>query len=494
MPSYPIYNVKTGHRIRVEPISDYQLDGNARDLYFSTEQHRLLQDLYEELQLNSIEAGHPEQDLLTFLLNTSYFGVISLLETYKHEDPLQNSTAANLNSQPNATGYFEDEESIHDAFKTIVSHDRPQSEVDQEWDDYIWNLGTNPNNQSTSSGTRLRSASWRHQPSTNDIMRSVQQQLLQDPQAPPVSRQPPIGFVYLIGTQRAPFPPSTVGEMTIGVILHSAKRGFGYAKEALELVLEEAFNNLHSHRIQANVLDTYSKERVVNLFTQMRFSHEGTRRRSYYSIMEQEWKDVTSFALLDTEWIMRAYFRAAPKTLWDEMLLRHEREREALLRWEHIHLKRTSSTETLRSVQPMTPIGVTSQSEGEASDAHSTKSMLADKGKRKMDAIEDPFASEAGSRASSVSLSDSETEDRLDYSVPSRKLRRVEEPVSDSDIESDAASSYDFGPFSSPSPVVPRSPSPSSSSESEADSEWSAQTGSDWDHLETASASDHEHW
>ncbi len=60
-------------------------------------------------------------------------------------------------------------------------------------------------------------------------------------------------------------------------------------------------------------------------------------------------------AMLDTEWVIRSSLRGAPPTLWDEMFLRHERERDMLLRWEQSGkeeerrlLKRTSSMETVR--------------------------------------------------------------------------------------------------------------------------------------------------
>jgi hypothetical protein len=53
--------------------------------------------------------------------------------------------------------------------------------------------------------------------------------------------------------------------------------------------------------------------------------------------------------MLDTEWMMRTYFKPAPKSLWDEMFARHDRERLALLQWEDSRtLKRTMSCETVR--------------------------------------------------------------------------------------------------------------------------------------------------
>jgi hypothetical protein len=75
--------------------------------------------------------------------------------------------------------------------------------------------------------------------------------------------------------------------------------------------------------------------------------------------VDQEWKDVEYLSILDTEFLMRGYFSPAPKSLWDEMLARHQREREELLRWEAKHhnvadrrknLRRVESTETIMGV------------------------------------------------------------------------------------------------------------------------------------------------
>lgn len=80
------------------------------------------------------------------------------------------------------------------------------------------------------------------------------------------------------------------------------------------------------------------------------FGHEGTRRRALFSATDGTWKDVTYLAMLDTEWMMRAFFTPAPKSIWDELFARHERERRELLQWEDTkaRLKRTSSMETVR--------------------------------------------------------------------------------------------------------------------------------------------------
>lgn len=107
------------------------------------------------------------------------------------------------------------------------------------------------------------------------------------------------------------------------------------------------------------------------------FNHEGTRRRSWFSHVEQEWKDTTCLAILDTDWVMRDYFKAAPMSLWDELFLRHEKEREKLLKWEdgildaQRRLLRSSSTETIRyTVIDSSPSNNETESESE-SDSNS---------------------------------------------------------------------------------------------------------------------------
>lgn len=94
---------------------------------------------------------------------------------------------------------------------------------------------------------------------------------------------------------------------------------------------------------------------VLTLKFYRRFAHEGTRRRSLFSPISNEWKDVTYLGMLDTDWAMRSVTRRrklAPKSMWDALLLRHEREIEELIRWDEtrafVKLTGTSSTETIR--------------------------------------------------------------------------------------------------------------------------------------------------
>ncbi|KAJ7152580.1 hypothetical protein C8R43DRAFT_885996 [Mycena crocata] len=160
----------------------------------------------------------------------------------------------------------------------------------------------------------------------------------------------PIGIIYL---SASPFSTSPhLGELNLGIILDAKYRSKGYAREALQLVMKHAFDDKHCHRIQASLLNLSAKDRLISLLTQQRFGHEGTKRRSFFNPLMGEWQDVTTLAILDTDWAMRTLYKPAPKSLWDELFLRHERERDELLRWEESQnrLKRTASMETIRAI------------------------------------------------------------------------------------------------------------------------------------------------
>lgn len=80
------------------------------------------------------------------------------------------------------------------------------------------------------------------------------------------------------------------------------------------------------------------------------FAYEGERRSAILDPLNETWKTATFLSLLDTDWALRAIHPRL--TRWDEMLNRHQKEREELLRWESAHppkqIHKTASTETLR--------------------------------------------------------------------------------------------------------------------------------------------------
>ncbi|KAG6819425.1 hypothetical protein H0H93_011983 [Arthromyces matolae] len=123
---------------------------------------------------------------------------------------------------------------------------------------------------------------------------------LQDSESPEA-----IGLVYLVDHSRQPGDCLAHKELNIGIILDPHHRGKGHARQVVELVLEEAFEKSACHRVQAILPDHVAKNRALCFFTQMRFAHEGTRRRGFYSAMENVYKDVTYMGILDTDWVIR---------------------------------------------------------------------------------------------------------------------------------------------------------------------------------------------
>lgn len=162
----------------------------------------------------------------------------------------------------------------------------------------------------------------------------------------------PVGLIYV----RNGFCDPSTKEVNVGIIIRKDMRRKGYARDAMRLALAWVFGSLQFHRVQAAILDTPDKDGALLFFTSLGFTHEGTRRRAVYQPCEQgEWKDVTYLAMLDTDWLVRKSLGIRdkhPTTLWDEMLDRHAREREALLEWEEdnrMRLRRSTSMETIRN-------------------------------------------------------------------------------------------------------------------------------------------------
>lgn len=61
------------------------------------------------------------------------------------------------------------------------------------------------------------------------------------------------------------------------------------------------------------------------------------------------------FAILATDWNIASSAGPRPKTLWDDLLVCQQREREELLRMEEKTLKRSTSIETIRYQGPIAP-------------------------------------------------------------------------------------------------------------------------------------------
>lgn len=207
--------------------------------------------LYEQLQLCSVEAGYPGEDLFSFASRTAFFGVINHIlyntgwdtsvpeyrKPLDYRDEIHQSRAGSSSQRAKAFDPLElDEE---DVWSTEVSS-------------CIW------------TGTDIFIIfqpflhRWMASPSSTKIEPEHEQ-----------AYTGPIGIVYLISTQQPPYPPGSIGELSLGIILQEEDRGKGYAQETLALVLEEAFRNLDCHRIHVNLLDTSLKDKVMALFIRM---------------------------------------------------------------------------------------------------------------------------------------------------------------------------------------------------------------------------------
>ncbi|KAG5654561.1 hypothetical protein H0H81_000086 [Sphagnurus paluster] len=148
-----------------------------------------------------------------------------------------------------------------------------------------------------------------------------------------------IGLVYLASPGISEEDPLHCRELSIGIIIDRAHRGRGHARYAMNTVLDKAFREYGCHRILAMLPEHIANDKAICFFTQMRFEHEGTRRRGFFSRMENTFKDVTYMGMLNTDWMLNAQStsvskKVAPKSVWDELFARHQREREELLCWE----------------------------------------------------------------------------------------------------------------------------------------------------------------
>lgn len=309
-----------------------------------------------------------------------------------------------------------------------------------------------------------------------------------------------VGFVYLTESQ---YP----GSMNLGIVILPQFRQYGFATEAVRKVLKVAFADFGCHRIQAQigVPDRNERTRLTRLFTFLGFKHEGINRRAlhvpqtYQSTVEDEWRDVTTLALLDTDFITLLDRPILPvsyvKMQWEELFMRHERERECMLEVEeHADvrrqaIRRTSGTEAIKregSLPEKAQIGTSSQPFGEGpslpSPISSPPQQVAFGNDEKTSHIIAPRASSATNV------------DVVSVLRQVRLSRRAEGSDVGSRQGSESPESSEAGYSDSYSSPPPGSPLSYSSRDSDAESDWTSashytrrgsQSGeSDWDMLE----------
>ncbi|KIJ37309.1 hypothetical protein M422DRAFT_33840 [Sphaerobolus stellatus SS14] len=279
------------------------------------------------------------------------------------------------------------------------------------------------------------------------------------------------------------------GEVNLGLVLLPWARKNGWAQTAGSLALRWAFEEAGYHRVQAAIIAGPHRPATMRLFARMSFSHEGVKRRQVYSQVFLEYKDVTYMGIVDTEYMICRYRPDIPRSPWDELLQRHQKEREELLDLEAARapLKRSASTETIKWMQDK-------EGEGEErQEKPSTFSRGATPGSQTLGDYYSSYELSGSSAASSTSgwqsirrhdaravESDSDGEWLNDYlrterspeaaeSSDNEYLHSAEEALAemDSDVEHSEGENYDcLEEAASPG----RAPSPPESQSSKADS------------------------
>jgi len=142
------------------------------------------------------------------------------------------------------------------------------------------------------------------------------------------------------------------GEATIGVYITEAWQAETFDVQIIKLLLSWAFEDVGFHRIQTTLLEGERKVPLMKLFSHVGFAHEGTRRKAKVGA-DAVYKDVTYMGMVDMDWRVWAMHSYAPRTLWDRLFDRQQREREEILTDdgddEDRLLGKKASTETLRA-------------------------------------------------------------------------------------------------------------------------------------------------
>jgi len=73
----------------------------------------------------------------------------------------------------------------------------------------------------------------------------------------------------------------------IGILINKADRGYGYASEALELLIDYAFNTLQLHQLYCNI--SADNEKSLKLFQEHRFKIAGLKKE--WLSVKNKWKD-----------------------------------------------------------------------------------------------------------------------------------------------------------------------------------------------------------
>ncbi|KAL1666470.1 hypothetical protein GGF50DRAFT_125624 [Schizophyllum commune] len=155
-----------------------------------------------------------------------------------------------------------------------------------------------------------------------------------EPAPPPEPRvKSPVGLVYLVVDAAAQTASDIPVTLNLGLYLAPTFRNQGLGQRVLISMLARAFEVFHAHRVQVRILGGRERHVALALFTKLGFAHEGTQRASFWSPLEAQWRDETTMAILDTDWVMRPVRalarRGAPADVWEALVERHARTRRA---------------------------------------------------------------------------------------------------------------------------------------------------------------------
>ncbi|THH28896.1 hypothetical protein EUX98_g5287 [Antrodiella citrinella] len=160
-----------------------------------------------------------------------------------------------------------------------------------------------------------------------------------------------IGIVYITSADL----PACVN---LGCCIKKDLRGQGLGSQAVRLLLGWVFEELGCHRVQVRIADAdpARRNKAVSTLLSMGFFHEGLHRRALFSPRSKEetavgqggeWRDVLTYAMLDTDWVIQAGMTHFPPSL-----VKFEEHQEGKARKERAigkqPLRRTTSTETIK--------------------------------------------------------------------------------------------------------------------------------------------------
>ncbi|KAH9930808.1 hypothetical protein B0H21DRAFT_711921 [Amylocystis lapponica] len=293
------------------PSSATDIDVFLRqDIYDSDVEHSALLNVWDDLSQASVEitlANYPS--FSEFVENNClYCAAIQIWIPAEKEEP-EDDSAAEQSHSPYSDHTSQPPQRQPSVPPPLLDHfgtEKPENDFPTAW-----------NTVPTPDAHLAPEQSW---PPTPELDRKVSKK--DGSRSDPLELKT-IGLVFLTS--------QVASEISICVGLLPPYRGKGFGAEAVRLALQWAFDDIQCHRVQALLLDSPTRDRALRLFTTFGFAHEGTRRRAVMGA--RGWCDVTCMGMLDTEWLVRAGRSASgPRSMWDELFQRHQKEREELLR------------------------------------------------------------------------------------------------------------------------------------------------------------------